>query len=168
MIRIEYYFILNNDILFSTCSNIKNNLEDCFYVKKSTNSKIYISEKKDNSWIRKDEYIDDYDLLMNFIIDNKVNVVCIDGFDKVAISKFISDFNIIKDTNITLIKFKNDLEQAKYERHLITKKNRMKKLRQKLENTDEIQTIEDYMKILNSIFNERKHISRKKMIRFKK
>lgn len=168
MIRIEHYFILNNGILFSTYSNIKNNLEDCFYVKKSTNSKIYISEKKDNSWIRKDEYIDDYDLLMNFIIDNKANVVCIDGFDKLAISKFISDFSIIKDTNITLIKFKNDLEQAKYERHLMTKKNRMEKLCQKLKNTDEIQTIEDYMKTLNSVFNERKHISRKKMIRLKK
>ena len=34
--------------------------------------------------------------------------------------------------NIKVIKFKNDLEQLKYERHLMAKKSRMKKLHKKL------------------------------------
>ena len=105
---------------------------------------------------------------MNFIINNKSNIIFIRGFDRAFICKLVSDFNKIKNTNIVPIKFKDIVEQAKYEKHLITKKNRMKKLHQKLENTNEIQTAEDYMKILNSVFNEKKHTSRKKIIKLKR
>lgn len=169
MRKTENCFVLNNNILFNTNNfNLENNLEDCFCVKKSISSEVYISEKKNNKWIRKDEYIDDYDLLMNFIINNKSNIIFIRGFDRAFICKLVSDFNKIKNTNIVPIKFKDIVEQAKYERHLIAKKNRMKKLHQKLENTNEIQTAEDYMKILNSVFNEKKHTSRKKIIKLKR
>ena len=69
--------------------------------------------------------------------------------------------------NIKVIKFKNDLKQLKYERHLMAKKSRMKKLHKKLKKTNEVQTVEEYMKILNSVLNERKHASRKKILQLK-
>lgn len=101
MRKTENCFVLNNNILFSTNNfNLENNLEDCFCVKKSISSEVYISEKKNNKWIRKDEYIDDYDLLMNFIINNKSNIIFIRGFDRAFICKLVSDFNKIKNTNM--------------------------------------------------------------------
>ena len=168
MIKTEHYFILNNSIILDTKNlNIKNNLEDCFYIEKDSNSKLYISEKMDNKWIRKEEYHYDYELLINFIINNSSKIICLNGFNRITIIKLITNLNKIKDTNIKMIKFKNDLEQAKYERHMMTKKSRMKKIYQKLENIDEIQTVEKYMKILNSVTNERKHMSRRKILQLK-
>lgn len=166
------YFILNNGALFSTDNcGIENNLEDCIYIEKtgtSNSPEIYISEKKDNKLVRMGEYIDDYESLMNFIANNKLSIMCIRGFNRITMSKFISDFNKTKDTSIAQIKFSNDVEQAKYERHLVTKKGRMKRVHQKLESVNEIETIEDYMKMLNSAFNKGKHESRKKIINLKR
>ena len=105
---------------------------------------------------------------MNFIANNKLSIMCIRGFDRITMSKFVSDFNKTKDTSIVPIKFSNDVEQAKYERHLVTKKGRMKRVHQKLESVNEIASAEDYMKILNSVFNEEKHKSRKKIINLRR
>lgn len=162
------YFILNNGALFSTDNRgIENNLEDCIYIEKtgtSNSPEIYISEKKDNKLVRMGEYIDDYESLMDFIANNKLSIMCIRGFDRITMSKFVSDFNKTKDTSIVLIKFSNVVEQAKYERHLVTKKDRMRRAHQKLESINEIEVAKDYMKILNSVFNEERHKSRKKII----
>lgn len=173
--KIENLFILNNGafdgVLFSTDNySIENNLEDCFCVENMrtcTNPKIYVTEKKNGEWVRT-IYIDDYESLMDFIANNKLSIMCIRGFDRITMSKFVSDFNKTKDTSIVPIKFSNDVEQAKYERHLVTKKGRMKMVHQKLESVNEIASAEDYMKILNSVFNEEKHKSRKKIINLKR
>ena len=168
MIKIEHYFILNNSIILDTKNlNIKNNLEDCFYIERDSNSKLYISEKMDNKWIKKEEYHYDYEMLINFIINNSSKIICISGFNRTNIIKLITDLNKIKNMNIKVIKFKNDLKQLKYERHLMAKKSRMKKLHKKLKKTNEVQTVEEYMKILNSVLNERKHASRKKILQLK-
>lgn len=168
MKKIANYFILNNGALFSTDNNsIENNLEDCFYVEKigtCISPEIYVSEKKDGKLVRIGEYIDGYESLMDFIVNNKLSIMCIRGFDIMTMSKFISDFNETKDTSIVPIKFSNVVEQAKYERHLVTKKDRMRRVHQKLENMNGIEAAEDYIKILNSVFNEGKHKSRKKII----
>lgn len=48
MRKTENCFVLNNNILFNTNNfNLENNLEDCFCVKKSISSEVYISEKKE-------------------------------------------------------------------------------------------------------------------------
>lgn len=173
--KIENLFILNNGafdgVLFSTDNySIENKLEDCFCVENMrtcTNPKIYVTEKKNGEWVRT-IYIDGYESLMDFIANNKLSIMCIRGFDRITMSKFVSDFNKTKDTSIAQIKFSNDVEQAKYERHLVTKKGRMKRVHQKLESVNEIASVEDYMKMLNSAFNKEKHESRKKIINLKR
>ena len=173
--KIENLFILNNGafdgVLFSTDNySIENKLEDCFCVENMgtcTNPKIYVTEKKNGELVRT-IYIDSYESLMDFIANNRLSIMCIRGFDRITMSKFVSDFNKTKDTSIAQIKFSNDVEQAKYERHLVTKKGRMKRVHQKLEGVNEIASAEDYMKILNSVFNEEKHKSRKKIINLKR
>lgn len=173
--KIENLFILNNGafdgILFSTDNySIENKLEDCFCVENMrtcTNPKIYVTEKKNGEWVRT-IYIDGYESLMDFIANNRLSIMCIRGFGRKTMNQFISELNKTKDTSIVPIKFSNVAEQAKYERHLITKKYRMKMVHQMFESINEIASAEDYMKMLNSAFNKRKHESRKKIINLKR
>lgn len=72
-----------------------------------------------------------------------------------------------KKRKIQSIKFVNDAERIKYERHLITKKERIDKLHQKLEKNSEIKTAEDYMKIANSVFGEERHKARQRVLKRK-
>ena len=135
--KIENLFILNNGafdgVLFSTDNySIENKLEDCFCVENMrtcTNPKIYVTEKKNGEWVRT-IYIDGYESLMDFIANNRLSIMCIRGFGRKTMNQFISELNKTKDTSIVPIKFSNVAEQAKYERHLITKKYRMKMVHQ--------------------------------------
>ena len=128
-----------------------------------TNTKIYVTEKKNGELVRT-IYIDGYESLMDFIANNRLSIMCIRGFGRKTMNQFISELNKTKDTSIVPIKFSNVAEQAKYERHLITKKYRMKMVHQMFESINEIASAEDYMKMLNSAFNKGKHESRKKII----
>lgn len=173
--KIENLFILNNGafdgVLFSTDNySIENKLEDCFCVENMetcTNPKIYVTEKKNGELVRT-IYIDSYESLMDFIANNRLSIMCIRGFGRKTMNQFISELNKTKDTSIVPIKFSNVAEQAKYERHLITKKYRMKMVHQMFESINEIASAEDYMKMLNSAFNKGKHESRKKIINLKR
>lgn len=173
--KIENLFILNNGafdgVLFSTDNySIENKLEDCFCVENMrtcANPKIYVTEKKNGEWVRT-IYIDGYESLMDFIANNRLSIMCIRGFGRKTMNQFISELNKTKDTSIVPIKFSNVAEQAKYERHLITKKYRMKMVHQMFESINEIASAEDYMKMLNSAFNKGKHESRKKIINLKR
>lgn len=173
--KIENLFILNNGafdgVLFSTDNySIENKLEDCFCVENMrtcTNPKIYVTEKKNGEWVGT-IYIDGYESLMDFIANNRLSIMCIRGFGRKTMNQFISELNKTIDTSIVPIKFSNVAEQAKYERHLITKKYRMKMVHQMFESINEIASAEDYMKMLNSAFNKGKHESRKKIINLKR
>ena len=165
------YYIINNNFISSTKNfNIENNFEDCFYVKKigsNVHPRIYFSEKKNNEWIRNNVFIGDYYSFMDFIANNKSSIICIRGFSKAVMGKFISIINNLKGTNIQPITFANDVERAKYLRHLITKKDRIETLHQRLEQIDEI-TAEDYIKTANSVFGEEIHKARQRVIKLKK
>ncbi len=122
------YFIINNNFLFSTENfNIEKNFENCFYVKKmgsNVHPKIYFDEKKNNKWIRNNKFIGDYYSLMDFIDNNKSSIICIRGFSRAVMGRFISVLNKLKGTNIRPIKFLNDAELINQERHLLLKKMR--------------------------------------------
>lgn len=65
----------------------------------------------------------------------------------------------------TKVNFKNKLSEAQYERHILTQKQRLDALNKKIEATGEIETAQQYMKIANSIFGERRHNARKRVIK---
>ena len=90
---------------------------------------------------------------MEFIVKN--SFICIRGFSRASIGQFIRMINDIKGINIKPIKFSNEILRAKYERHLLTKENRIKKLHNTLEKINEIETSDDYIKISNIDFGEK-------------
>lgn len=65
----------------------------------------------------------------------------------------------------TKVNFKNKLSEAQYERHILTKEQRLDALNKKIEAIGEIETAQQYIKIANSIFGERRHNSRKRVIK---
>ena len=168
------YYVINDGFIFSTKNfNIEKNFEDCLYIIKlgsNVHPRIYYSEKKNNEWIKNKAFIGDYHSLMDFIVDNKSNIICIRGFSRAVMGEFMSAINNLKGTNIQPIKFANDIERAKYLRHLITKNDRIKKLHQRLEQMDEI-TTEDYASEIdvepNSVFGEERHKARQRVIKMK-
>ena len=105
---------------------------------------------------------------MDFIANNKSSIICIRGFSKAVMEKFMLALNKLKNMNIRPINFVSDIERVQYEKHLITKKERMEKLHQKLEKNGEIETGEDYMKIANSVFGEERHKARQRVLKLKK
>mgnify|MGYP003304073967 CR=1 FL=1 len=76
--------------------------------------------------------------------------------------------NELKGTNIKPVKFKNKIAAAQYERHLATKEQRIEELNAKLENSGEVESTEQYMKISNSVFGKNRHKSRQKIIQLKR
>ena len=105
---------------------------------------------------------------MDFIVKNKNSFICIRGFSRTSIEQFIKMINEIKGINIKPIKFSNEIFRAKYERHILTKEDRIKKLHNILENINEIETSEDYLKISNRVFGERRVNSCQKIKELKK
>lgn len=165
------YYIINNNFISSTKNfNIESHFEDCFYIKKlgsNVHPRIYFNEKKNNKWIRNNVFIGDYYSFMDFIANNKASIICIRGFSRAVMGEFMLALNKLKNMNIRPIKFVSDIERVQYEKHLITKKERMKKLHQKLEKNSEIETGEDYMKIANSVFGEKRHKARQRVLKKK-
>ena len=105
---------------------------------------------------------------MDFVIANENSYICIRGFSRANIGHFIRMINELKGTNIKPIKFKSKLSEAQYERHLLTKEQRIKDLNQKLDASGEVESTHQYMKIANSVFRERKHKSRVKIMQLRK
>lgn len=166
------YFIIKDSKLFTTMNfNFEDNLQNCFYIKRlgsMSNPKIYLDIKKDNEWISKNQFIGDYVSLMNFVAKNENSFICIRGFSRSSISQFIRMVNELCGSNIKCVKFKNKISNTQHERNLLEKEQKIENLHQKLENRDEIETAKDYMKIANSVFGERRHKSREKIIKLKK
>ena len=102
-------------------------------------------------------------MLIDFIYENKNNYICISGFRKISVYQIIKNINELKGTNIRFIEFSNELSQYKFEKHLLTKEDRLKKLHNKLENITDMNA-EDYMKVANSIFGERNAKERRRII----
>ncbi len=96
------------------------------------------------------------------------NLICIREFSRASICQIIRMINELKGTNIRPIKFSNEIARIKYERHILTKEDRIRKLHKKLEKANEIETSEDYFKISNNVFGERRATSRQKIIKLKK
>lgn len=165
-------FIIKGNTLFSAKNfNFEDNLPNCYYIKKlgsMINPKIYFSQKENNEWINKNQFLGDYNSLVNFIFENENSFYVLRGFNKTSICQFIRMINELKGTNIRPIKFSNEIARIKYERHILTKEDRIRKLHKKLEKTNEIETSEDYIKISNSVFGERRAASRQKIIKLKK
>lgn len=166
------FFIINNGKLFSTNNfNFEDNLINCFYIKKfgsNVHPIIYLDTKVDNKWVNKNQVIGDYNALMDFVVANENSYICIRGFSRANIGHFIRMINELKGTNIKPVKFKSKLSEAQYERHILTKEQRIEDLNQKLDTIDEIESTEQYMKIANSVFDERKHKSRAKIMQLRK
>ncbi len=166
------YFIIKGNALFSTKNfKFKENLPNCYYIKKlgsTFNPKIYFDKKENNKWTNKNQFLGDYNSLVNFVFENKNSFICISGFDRASICKFIRMINELKGTNIRPIKFSNEISKVKYERHILAKEDRMRKLHEKLEKTNGIETSKDYLKASNSVFGEGRIASRQKIIKLKK
>ena len=165
------YYIISNSFISSTKNfNIENNFEDCFYIKKlgsNVHPKIYLSEKKNNEWIRTNVFIGDYYSFMDFVANNRGSIICIRGFSRAVMGEFIFALNKLKNTNIQPIKYASDVERVQYEKHLINKKERMKKLHQRLEKNGGIESGEEYIKIANSVFGEARHNARQRVLKRK-
>ena len=76
--------------------------------------------------------------------------------------------NELKGTNIKPVKFKSKLSEAQYERHLLAKEQRIEDLSQKLDVSGEVESAHQYMKIANSVFGEKRHKSRTKIMQLRK
>ena len=166
------YFIINGGKLFSTDNfNFEDNLKNCFYVKKfgsNIHPKIYLDTKVDNEWIKQNQLIGDYHSLIDFISQNENAFICLRGFNRAGIGQIVRMVNELKGTNIKPVKFKNKIVAAQYERHLATKEQRIEELNEKLENSGEVESTEQYMKISNSVFGKNRHKSRQKIIQLKR
>ena len=69
--------------------------------------------------------------------------------------------------HIKPVKFKSKLSEAQYERHLLTKEQRIEDLNKKLNTSDNVESAKQYMKVANNVFGKRKHKSRVKIIQLK-
>ena len=81
--------------------------------------------------INKNILIGDYNSLIDFIAENENALICIRGFSRASIGQLIRVINELKGTNIKPVKFKNKIAEAKYERHLATKEQRIDELSKK-------------------------------------
>lgn len=169
---LKTYFIINNRKLFSTDNfNFEDNLKNCFYIKKlgsNVRPTIYLDTKIDNKWVNKNQVIENYNALMDFVIANENSYICVRGFSRANIRHFIKMINELKGVNIKPVKFKSKLSEAQYERHLLTKEQRIYDLNQKLDVNGEIESAHQYMKMANSVFSKGKHKSRVKIIQLRK
>lgn len=169
--RFSRYYIIQNDFLFTTSnSNFDDLLKNCYIIKikgSSVEPKIYLDIKKDNNILVKNQYISNCKSLMNFIEENRNHLIVIKGFSKASMSEFLKLINKEKNLNIRPVKFKSKLAEAKYERHLLTKEQRLEVQSDKIEATSEITSAEQYMKLLNIVFGKRRHNSRTKILELK-
>ena len=166
------YFVISGEKLFSINNfNFEDNLENCFYIKKlGSNHKpiIYLDTKVDGKWINRDQIIGNYDRLMDFIVANKNSYICIRGFSRAVIGQFIRMINELGGTNIKPVEFGNKLQEIKYERHLLTKEQRVQELTPKFDTIGDIEIKDQHMTTGNSVSEKKKHKSKVKIIQFKK
>lgn len=162
------YFVINNLRLFSVDNfNFEENLSNCFYVKKLGSNiypKIYVDIKVNNKWVIQDQIIGDYNAFMRFILQNRDSVICIRGFSRANMYRFVRIFNELSETNIKIVKFNKEITKAQYERHLLKKEEKMVKIKKRLEESGEIDNSLDYLKITNSVLGEGRHKARRKII----
>ena len=170
--RFARFYIIKYDYLFSTNDpNFDNKLKNCYCIKKrgsNVQPRIYLDIKKDNKIITKNKFIGDYQALMDFIVENQNGFIFIKGFSRANMGEFLTMFNIKKQVNIKPVKFNNKISEARYERHLVTKEQRLIELNEKLENIEEIESSQQYMKISNSVFGKNRHKSRQKILQLKR
>jgi len=166
------YFVINNGKLFSTSDfNFDDSLRNCFYIKKfgsNTHPVIYLDTKVDNKWVNRDQVIRDYNALMYFVVANENSFICIRGFSRAVICQIVRMINEVKGANIKPVKFKSKLAEARYEKYLLTKEQMIEELNEKLENSGDIETAGQFMKICHSVFSKDKIKSRHKMILLKR
>ena len=102
---LKTYFIINNRKLFSADNfNFEDNLKNCFYIKKlgsNVHPTIYLDTKIDNKWVNKNQAIENYNELMDFVIANENSYICVRGFSRANIRHFIK---IIGDFKATITK----------------------------------------------------------------
>ena len=168
--RFARFYIIKNKYLFSSSNlNLDDNLKNCYCIKKTGSEihpEIYVDIKKDNKIIKK-IYIGNYQALMNFIADNQNDFIFIKGFSRASMYYFLKMLNNKKQLNIKPVKFNNKIADVHYQRHIETKEQRIQELNVKLENSEEIESAEQYMKISNSVFGKNRHKSRQKILHLK-
>lgn len=166
------YFVINNGKLFSISDfNFDENLKNCFYIKKfgsNIHPVIYLDTKVDNKWVNKDQVIGDYNGLIDFIVANENSYICMRGFSRAVISQIVRMTNELKGTDIKPVKFKNKLAEARYEEYLSTKEQMIEDFNKKLNDNGEVESARQFMAIINSVFHEKKHKSRAKMLKLLK
>jgi len=169
--KFSRYYVIQNDYLFTTSnSNFTDLLKNCYIIKikgSSVEPKIYLDIKIENNIIVKNQYIGNCKSLMNFIEENRSHFIVIKGFSKASMAEFLKLINNEKQLIIKPVKFKSKLSEAKYERHLLTKEQRLEELSDKIDSTNEIKSAEQYMKISNSIWGKKRHNSRTKILGLK-
>ena len=169
--RFSRYYVIQNDYLFTTSnSNFDDLLKNCYIIKikgSSVEPKIYLDIKKDNNILVKNQYIGNCKSLMNFVEKNRNHFIVIKGFNRASMSEFLKLINNEKHLNIKPVKFKSKLAEAKYERHLLTKEQRLEELSDKIDSTNKITSAEQFMKISNAVFGKRRHNSRTKILGLK-
>lgn len=105
-----YFIIKDEELLIVNNLEFLKNIKDCFYIKKfgsRMHPKIYLDIKKDNEWIKNNEYIGDYYSLVNFIIENNNEYICLNGFDRVSVSRIVKAIDNLNVTNTKLVKKRN-------------------------------------------------------------
>ena len=116
-------FIIINNILFEPPNIIlEEKIKDCVYIKNlgsPIHPKLYLKLRTDYEWYKEYEFIGNYDNLLKFFKNNKNNIICMDGFNRVTVARLIKILNVINDTNIKIVKFKNRLRKQQYLNHFL-------------------------------------------------
>lgn len=108
--------------------------------------------------------IGDYYDFARFVAENHNSYICVRGFSRANIGKFITMTNKLMSTNIQPIRFESSSSLAKHEVHLFIKQRKLKALREKIDTNGEIESTRQYLTIVNSVINKDKHNSRVKII----
>ena len=131
-----YFLIRDGRLLEISNFNFEEGLRDCFYVKKLGSNiypKIFLDIKKDNKWTIKNYYIGDYKDFMEFVFINSNSFICIRGFSKAGISRFIRMLNEFYGIDIKIVRFNRKITEAQYERHLLEKEEKMLRIQERIE-----------------------------------
>lgn len=131
-----YFLIRDNRLLEISDFNLEDNFSDCYYVRKlgsNIHPEIYVDIKSNNKWIEKDKYIGDYNDFMEFIYKNNNALICIRGFSRALMFRFIRLFNELMDCEIKVVRFNRNINEKHYDSCRLEKEDRMNRIQERVD-----------------------------------
>lgn len=132
-----YFLIRDNRLLEISDFNLEDSFSDCYYVKKLGSNiypKIYVDVKRDNRWVEKEKYIGDYNDFIDFIYNNNNSLICIRGFSRALMFRFVRLFNELTDCEIKVVRFNRNINEKSYESCMLEKEDRINRIQTRVDN----------------------------------